>query len=414
MGMGMGMRMEIGMNRLLAILLLASLGLNFVLLSEDSEIGKRLRPKDTLGVSSESTRLNSTILPQSITKRPYNTPIEHSTVQRHDYFSGLEALFEDQSYADLELLLRDFLNKNPKHQAALMLEAKLIMRTQTLNYALTHYYSMLNDNLDDNVRSEVQLIIEQQSTKVVQQLTGDGSWEILATFLEPLAQIDPLNKDYIYALARAYGMQNQLTLMENTLAALDIDDRRAQRLRDQVTIRLRQNSTQQQSQNDRTSDQFAQRNQENTTMRQTSQNDLDLEIDPKATQSVPEAIARLSDNNQLITRLGLGNISATMLLDTGASTTAIKKSIIDKLPKREKDFVGYFNVQTAGGSIQAPLYRISNITLGNTQFTQTSVLALPDDSMLKFDGLLGMNILKSFEMTFDQNNQEMVLSRKRQ
>jgi clan AA aspartic protease (TIGR02281 family) len=268
------------------------------------------------------------------------------------------------------------------------------MHTQTLNYALTHYYELLNQALSSSNKETVQRIIDEQTTKVIQQLTGDGAWEILATFLEPLLQVDPLNQNYILSLARAYGMQEQNTLMENVLASMRFDHPRAQRLRTQIAQRL---SSQSQSTGQTVA---TNENSETDSWR-------DSQLDKQA-----DAVARLSNNNQLITSVVLAEQTTVMLLDTGASTTAVKASVIDKIGNEDKDFVGYFNVQTAGGSIRAPLYRLSYLQLGQSQFNQVSVLALPDNAMTKFDGLLGMNILKSYEMTFDQSQQLMRLVKK--
>jgi clan AA aspartic protease (TIGR02281 family) len=385
------------MNKLLVVLLLASLALNYVLLSSDSKIGEKLRPKPTpvevelstqglkRAVNDEKwkTSVDGTSSLESETNRPYS-----------DEFKRLKLMFANEDYVELELALRDFLNQNPFHEDALLLEAQLIMHTQTLNYALTHYYELLNQALSSSNKETVQRIIDEQTTKVIQQLTGDGAWEILATFLEPLLQVDPLNQNYILSLARAYGMQEQNTLMENVLASMRFDHPRAQRLRTQIAQRL---SSQSQSTGQTVA---TNENSETDSWR-------DSQLDKQA-----DAVARLSNNNQLITSVVLAEQTTVMLLDTGASTTAVKASVIDKIGNEDKDFVGYFNVQTAGGSIRAPLYRLSYLQLGQSQFNQVSVLALPDDAMTKFDGLLGMNILKAYEMTFDQSQQLMRLVKK--
>lgn len=384
------------MNKLLVLLLLASLALNYVLLSSDSKIGEQLRPKpketqvqndnsDTPLLFNEKTREKQHAVTSSFDGKSDVYP---------DQFQLLKNMFSNENYLDLELALRDFLTQNPSHEDALMLEAELIMRTETLNYALTHYYELLNQPLSDSNKAQVQQIINEQTTKVIQQLTGDGAWEILATFLEPLLQVDPLNQNFILSLARAYGMQQQNNLMENVLASMRFDHPRAKRLRTQIAQRLA----------DQDSAEITTSSQSNKMNESEWQNDL--------LDKTSDATARLSSNNQLITRVILAEKSTIMLLDTGASTTAVKASLIDQIASDDKDFIGYFNVQTAGGNIRAPLYRLSYLQLGKSQFDQVSVLALPDEAMTKFDGLLGMNVLKAYEMRFDQSQQLMRLVKK--
>ncbi|GBL03428.1 TIGR02281 family clan AA aspartic protease [Glaciecola sp. KUL10] len=384
------------MNKLLVILLLSSLALNYVLLSSDSKLGKQLRPKESATPENVLTELTQHAADVKDTQRKQEGSLRTKTPAgiKSDEFNRLNNLFNDENYLDLELALRDFLNQNPFHEEALLLEAQLIMRTETLNYALTHYYELLDRSLSSSNKDKVQSIIDQQTTKVIQQLTGDGAWEILATFLEPLLQIDPLNQNYILSLARAYGMQEQNSLMENVLASMRFDHPRAQRLRSQIAQRLEsRNTSAQESQT-------------------AADNSQDKNWQGDSFSQPPDAVARLSNNNQLITRVVLAEQTTVMLLDTGASTTAVKASVINRIDNDDKDFIGYFNVQTAGGSIRAPLYRLSYLQIGESQFNQVSVLALPDDAMTKFDGLLGMNILKAYEMTFDQSQQLMRLVKK--
>lgn len=380
------------MNKLLALLLLASLILNALLLNKNSKIGAHLRPKTDISAASlPANKTNTNTEEQDASGPKHLSTANEVNVKGNtsDSIIELEKLFANKEYFELELRLREYLNLNPTEQRALMLEAKLIMQTQTLNYALTHYYELLGQSLSNEYQNTIHQIIQEQTTKVIQQLTGDGAWEILATFLEPLLQVDPINPQYVLALARAYGMQEQETLMENVLAALPFDHPRAMRLREQVSIRL------------------ARRNNVDTQEIITSEDSFE-----DLSQTKPSAVAKLSSNNQLLTRLQLSDKTVSMLLDTGASTTAIRESVINDLDDKDKDFVGYFNVQTAGGGIRAPLYRISNVTLGSSKFEDVSVIALPDGAMRRFDGLLGMNILKAFEMNFDQSQQKMLLTKK--
>ncbi len=311
----------------------------------------------------------------------YESP---QNLSAEELFQLLTRLQKNSQFVELILPLREYLKRNPDDYRAWLIEADMILHTESLHVAIANYYSLLEKPLPNEEIEKIQKIIAANTTKVIRQLTGDGAWELLATFLEPLIQIDPLNRKYILALARAYGHSEQFVLMENVLAALPSNDSRAERLRTQMYQAEGANS------------------------------DTDTDI----TQAESEETVSLSKRRVPVTGNGeqffvmakIGPRRYSLLLDTGASTTAINQTSFERIPSSEKDFVGYFNVQTAGGSIQAPLYRLEKLLLGEIEVNQVSVIVLPDENFIgRFAGLLGMNVLRAFEMRFDSEKQTMTL-----
>ena len=100
-----------------------------------------------------------------------------------------------------------------------------------------------------------------------------------------------------------------------------------------------------------------------------------------------------------------------LLLDTGASSTAINRDVYRRLQRFNRlQMLGLFDVNTAGGPIRAPLVRIESLTLGHYTLKDVGVLVLPRTFSGNNDGLLGMNVLKQFRFQLDQDKAELVLA----
>tara|TARA_R110002124_G_scaffold281832_1_gene456518 strand:- start:501 stop:1682 length:1182 start_codon:yes stop_codon:yes gene_type:complete len=390
------------MQKLLAVILLLSLGLNAYLLFDLKTNRPELKPATMNRVTlddqkslsqSNDARTNTVFSDDSSDKA--NNNAENAALQQQvteayqapramsgeEIFELLQILQAKKKYDDLELLLREYLKLYPSDHKAWLIEADLIFHTEPLNAAIVFYYNLLEKNLPAEEENKINSIIEVNTSKVIQQLSADRAWDLLATFIEPLLQIDPLNRDYIMGLARAYGEQQQVVLMENALAALPYDDAKAQQLRESIY-------------SPSTAD---------------TEDEIEGDITDTATLS-RRTVTVLGNGQQFFVRAKIGSNSQMLLLDTGASTTAISQKVFASVPESDTEFVGRFSVQTAGGGIEAPLFKLNTLTLGDININNVSVIVLPDDTFTSsFEGLLGMNVLRNFDFRFDPEKQKMTL-----
>ena len=100
-----------------------------------------------------------------------------------------------------------------------------------------------------------------------------------------------------------------------------------------------------------------------------------------------------------------------MILDTGASTTAISSRLFARLGRmRNLTFIGNFNVRTASGTIEAPLVQIPRFYFAGYEFNDVSAIVLPEDALPDTDGLLGMNVLGEFDFAILPKTNELILS----
>lgn len=389
------------MKKFIALALLFSLALNSYLLLKlreaDSEMqvlraaGVDARPCDLVSIKQSKT--SDTAYEQMANNKQTSANYEASAQGELTYnpqqelsdealFALIKSLQSQQKYAELVLPLREYLRTNPHDYKALLVEADLTLHTEPLSTAIAFYYQLLDKNLPREEEEKIRRLIQVNTSKVIQQLASDASWDLLATFIEPLLQIDPLNTRYILGLAQAYAKQGQVNLMENVLAALPYEDTRAQRLRNsayQADVEIASSDTN--------------------------------EEEPVQTASVSKRRVPVSSNGrQFFVRTKFYRYQHTLLIDTGASTTAISNEVFIKLPSKDKEFIGRFSVQTAGGAIEAPLYKLSAVTLGEITLNNVSVIVLPNESFTgPFKGLLGMNILRNFDLRFDPEKQKMTL-----
>ncbi|MEP0175768.1 MAG: retropepsin-like aspartic protease [Paraglaciecola sp.] len=289
---------------------------------------------------------------------------------------------QNKEFAALIPFLQNYLKAHPQDMAFLLIEAKMKVETELLSDAISHYYDLLRSPMTAAQQTEV----EQQITKLTQttitQLERNYSWDILAMFVEPLLQLEPTSRLYILSLATAYAQQLQAGLMENVLGALDYYDPDAQKVRQIVLAQL-------------PAEQAA------TPEEQTQ---------PPQNEVIARSIPLKQVRDQYLVSGALSGNPVNLLIDTGASITAISEQYFDQLSNRFKiNHLGRFTIGTAGGSVMASIYEFRELTLHHVTVQNLPVVVLPMEGISNADGLLGMNFLREFDFKIDQKNALMFI-----
>jgi clan AA aspartic protease (TIGR02281 family) len=181
-------------------------------------------------------------------------------------------------------------------------------------------------------------------------------------------------------LANAYAELFQVGLMENVLASLALDDPAAQKIR-QILI-----------------------------TQQTSQPNIDDSTEPELSTKNTRSIPLKHIGDHYVVNASLSSNPVTLLIDTGASITAISRAFYDNLSNRYKiNFLGRFNINTAGGRIMAPMYQFRELTIQHITLQNITVVIIPMQGMEHADGLLGMNFLREFDFKIDQAHSVLFL-----
>lgn len=310
-----------------------------------------------------------------------------SPLVNQDQLESLTTLLNNEQYALLATELTNLLKYDPLNEPLLLLEGELIELTKPLSTAIVHYYDLAELPLSTETLSFIDAKIATLYQQAQTQLSQDEQWELVARLNEPLYQRIPDARHYTLNLAEAYAYQQKLTLMEDVLAALPINDRDANIIRNKAY------------------DMRDMANIDNTP----SESELAPSDVDAARYQTRVALQRIGDQYRLEAKAL--NQKANMILDTGASTTAISSRLFARLGRmRNLTFIGNFNVRTASGTIEAPLIQIPRFYFAGYEFNDVSAIVLPEDALPDADGLLGMNVLGQFDFAIMPQSSELILT----
>jgi len=107
----------------------------------------------------------------------------------------------------------------------------------------------------------------------------------------------------------------------------------------------------------------------------------------------------------------LNSHEITLLIDTGASISVLSEWFFEqKKDQFNPEFVRYATIDTAGGRVEAPIYRFEAFAIGEYMVRDIEfvVMALSQNDGA-MQGLLGMNFLKYFAFNLDQDKQHLIL-----
>ena len=380
---------------LLWLVCLVSVTLNVYLIYGMTSASKPYAPpKNQANPAANQTPANHYLAPDANVLSHQNDNTTTLTAQRKsvpqndnrsDLLAQAASLLLEEDYTELRLLLRDYLQQHPLDMDFLLLEAQLNVKTELLSDAIAHYYSLTKLPMSAAQYQEIHNRISELSGQTISQLQRAYSWDTLAIFVEPLLQLEPQNRSYILALAEAYAQQNQFNLMENILASLDFDDPASERIR-----------------------------QLNLTVSSANEygGDDSMSADSTAHKAANMSIKLLQIGDQYIVNGLLSGNNVALLIDTGASITALSRQYFNGLSNRHKvNFVGRFSVNTASGPVLAPMYQFSELKLNHAVVENISVVVLPMRNIDNVNGLLGMNFLREFDFKIDQRESQLLLKR---
>ena len=310
-----------------------------------------------------------------------------SPLVNQDQLESLTTLLNNEQYALLATELTNLLKYDPLNESLLLLEGELIELTKPLSTAIVHYYDLAELPLSTETLSFIDAKIATLYQQAQTQLSQDEQWELVARLNEPLYQRIPDARHYTLNLAEAYAYQQKLTLMEDVLAALPSNDRDANIIRNKA---------------------YEMRDIANADNTLSESKPAPSEAEAARYQT-RVALERIGDQYRLDVKAL--NQKATMILDTGASTTAISSRLFARLGRmRNLTFIGNFNIRTASGTIEAPLVQIPRFYFAGYEFNDVSAIVLPEDALPDADGLLGMNVLGQFDFAIMPQSSELILT----
>ena len=116
------------------------------------------------------------------------------------------------------------------------------------------------------------------------------------------------------------------------------------------------------------------------------------------------------DSDVLLVEVKINNrISATMVLDTGASTVTLTRSLATRLGVDLAEAEPYF-VGTAGGAAAAYRIALAELRLGGARVKRVAAAVVPSMELGEnIDGLLGNSFLAHFKVRVDASKKQVIL-----
>ena len=105
-----------------------------------------------------------------------------------------------------------------------------------------------------------------------------------------------------------------------------------------------------------------------------------------------------------------GELWVRLLVDTGCAVTSLTREAAERLGLKQDSFTGRRTVFTAAGtSIEVPTGRLASLRLGAAELRNVEVALLELPARVNLDGLLGVNVLERFRVTFEFRRSTIVL-----
>ncbi len=217
---------------------------------------------------------------------------------------------------------------------------------------------------NDIYTHQMNTIIEAQLVN----LKNKHDWPLVIKLLEYVLWHQPSNNSYIFGLANAYFHIEQFEQSRLRLASLTSDIYYGKQARELLS--------------------------------QINQITLTKAAFPLVKQSAHYLINGQLSNNGL-----------TLLIDTGASISVLAKWFFDQAEGQlNANFVGNGTIDTAGGRVEAPIYRFDYFAIGEYRVSDIEFVIMElSQGDRNSQGLLGMNFLKHFKFNLDQDNEYLVL-----
>lgn len=97
------------------------------------------------------------------------------------------------------------------------------------------------------------------------------------------------------------------------------------------------------------------------------------------------------------------------LVDTGARLTVISQTFAQEMKLDITSPIRQVQIASAHRVDQSPVVRLSSLQVGDKRINDLDVLIIALPSALRVDGLLGVNFLEKFRVTFEFDQATLVL-----
>jgi len=308
--------------------------------------------------------------------------VNHSNV--FDAFrNNLYILAEQENWPMLQVWVDSMLGEGFEYSVLYLMDAKLKVKQGNLLGALDSLFTARYYSLLDNEVSGIQIGIENiviDMMNAYQKKSGQVSRIKAFSVLQFVVEKQPENPLFGIEIARLHADEGEIQLAIDTLNYLPYSEQYQDVIVSYKTAWL---------------------------------NELNALIHP---EQVTTAIPLVQVGNHFHVTVVLNQErTLDLMIDTGATTTALSKDVIEFL--KEDGIIGEkagtVSINTANGVTKADYYNVDTFAIGEYVVGEFEVLEVELSDSADFDGLLGMNFLSLFEFEIDQTNRQLFLTARR-
>jgi clan AA aspartic protease (TIGR02281 family) len=279
----------------------------------------------------------------------------------------MEWIVEGEHEDQVDRFIQAGLNLNRSDVDFGQLRAEQLIQQGDISQGIDLLYELMNysdSSLKGEFASRLQVLFQNQ----VKQLSEQQAWQPLVDFAEKLLWHEPNHPPYLLVHARALIKLNRYELARASLLPISQDAYYGARARNLLdTIHLLQQGN------------------EHVALQRVGTHHL--------------VNAKVNDQANL-----------KLLIDTGASFTVVASDVFESQLKNDALYVRNVAINTAGGKVDAQLYRVDRFKVGSYAVSNMDIVVMPLDDVSGGQGLLGMNYLQRFEFEIDQQRDELLLS----
>lgn len=234
--------------------------------------------------------------------------------------------------------------------------------------ALTLFYQALPMSTNDTWVSQQRTALNTLIMQYFQKLHEQSRWKNIQQFFSQVISLDDTNVHYQLIFAESLFQLQQFNESKIWLVPLTTDP--------QVGIRAQQ---------------------------------LLAKIESRNTPKLAIPLQRIGE--QYLVSVFVDNHPITLLIDTGASISLLTESKYQQMLNATTPiFIRDTSLQTAGGTLNAPVYQYEKIEIAGITREKPHFVVVELEQMRQFDGLLGMDFFKSYHFIIDQQNNQLLLS----
>jgi len=297
-------------------------------------------------------------------------------------FLYARGLISRQQYESASSLINHYLRVFNRDVAARLLLVEVYNRLKAYPAAIDALYlakghAFQQDVLDD-ISDKLRSIVNKQANVFVENL----QYNELLKLYEKLTQQEADYAPYFVGLAQAQVLSGDISGAKNSLQMI-VGDINVGQKASEMLAQLQQ--------------------------KQAESVSADIQAEEEV-EPVPGVALIKRGNHYLVDSFPNSDEGVRLLIDTGASLTVFTPDALIRHNVNYKDTGErrYFN--TANGIVEAPIYQLDHLLIGEWKVENISIAILELQGNDSAEGLLGMNFLQHFQFFIDQQNALLRLS----